>query len=668
MDDQTLHTLLTDAGSSLSADHVRELVEGVAAAPDDHRPDAWMRLVAPEPGPALRHRLAAMKAAARDASDDGLDAGPAPPERLERLRAELARRGLDGFIVAHADAQHSENLPRRAERLMWLTGFTGSAGVAVVLADNAALFVDGRYTLQAGDQVDNHLFERRHITDDPPTRWVADHLHGGRLGYDPWLHTFDGIEKFRTALAGAGGELVACEGNPIDAVWPGQPPAPLAPVAPHDERFTGASAASKREKIAETLRQSGDAACLLSAPDSIAWLLNIRGGDVPYTPLALGFAIIHDDARVDLFMDERKLGGDLGAWLGDRVMIRAPGDLGAVLDALAKAGRRLRADAAGAAAWIFERVSAAGGEINRSPDPCALPKACKSDAELDGARAAHVRDGAALTRFLHWFEGRAHAGDLSELDAARHLHSLRAEDELFRGLSFRTIAGAGPHGAIVHYGVSEATNRRLEAGDLFLIDSGGQYLDGTTDVTRTLAVGEPGDDQRRHFTAVLKGHIALGSTRFPAGTTGHQLDCLARQALWRMGLDYDHGTGHGVGSYLGVHEGPQVISKRPNTIALKPGMVVSNEPGFYRAGAYGIRIENLVCVIEGGDGMLAFETLTRAPIDRKLIDASLMTAEEIDWLDDYHAAVRAALTPLLEAETAAWLARVTRPLGRSPGR
>ena len=662
MDDQTLDSLLAEAGSSLSGEAVRKLIDGVAAAPLDHRPDDWMRLVAPEPGRALRDRLAAMRSAALDARDDGLGAGPVAPERLERLRAELTLRNLDGFIVPHADPQQSENLPRYAERLIWLTGFTGSAGVAVVLADRCALFVDGRYTLQADDQVDNDLFERRHITDDPPVGWVAAHLDGGRLGYDPWLHTPDGIEKFRTACAETGGELVACDGNPIDAVWTGQPAAPLAPVVAHEMRFTGASAASKRARIAEILRQSGDAACLLSAPDSIAWLLNIRGGDVPNSPLALGFAVLYDDARVDLFMDAIKLDKDLGAWLGDQVAVRAPGDLGPALDGLAAGGRRLRADAAGAASWIFERVAAAGGDIHRGPDPCALPKACKSDAELDGARAAHVRDGAALTRFLHWFDGRAHDGGLTEIEAADHLQSLRAENELFRGLSFRTIAGSGAHGAIVHYGVTSATNRRLEPGELFLLDSGGQYLDGTTDVTRTLAVGQPSADMRRHFTAVLKGHIALGSALFPSGTSGHQLDCLARSPLWRMGLDYDHGTGHGVGSYLGVHEGPQGISKRPNGIALKPGMIVSNEPGYYKAGAYGIRIENLVCVIEATGGMLAFETLTRAPLDRALIDATLMTGEEIAWLDDYHATVRAALTPLLDRETAAWLAAVTRPI------
>ena len=666
MDDQTLISLLAEAGSSLAADEVREIVAGVAAAPQDHQPDRWMRLIAPEPPAPLRDCLSALVVAAREGRDDGLQAGPVPTVRLENLRAEVARRGLDGFIVPHADPQQCENLPRHAERLLWLTGFTGSAGIALVLETRAALFVDGRYTLQADDQVDNKLFEHRHIADDTPLAWIVAHLHGGRLGYDPWLHTADGARKFRAACQKGGGQLVACEGNPIDAVWSGRPPAPLAPVVPHHERFTGVGAASKRQQIAETLRQSNDAACLLAAPESIAWLLNIRGGDVPSSPLALGFAILHDDARVDLFMDRRKLDRDLGAWLGNGVTVREPDDLGAVLDGLAEGDGRLAADPASVAAWIFERVVAAGGEIARRADPCVLPKARKNETELNGARAAHLRDGVALTRFLHWFDGRAHGGShgggLDEIAAADHLEALRAENEHFRGLSFRTIAGSGPHGAIVHYGVTEATNRRLEPGELFLVDSGGQYLDGTTDVTRTLAVGEPSAAQRRHFTAVLQGHIALGSARFPAGTTGHQLDSLARQALWRLGLDYDHGTGHGVGSYLGVHEGPQGISKRPSSVALVPGMIVSNEPGYYETGAYGIRIENLVCVVESEDGMLAFETLTRAPIDRRLIDAERMTAPEIQWLDDYHATVREALTPLLEAETAQWLARVTRPI------
>ena len=666
--DPTLDALLADAGSALSADAVRALVQGVAAAPDDHRADAWMRLVAPQPGAALRGALAALARAAEAAADDGLADGPAPADRLAALRAELARRGLDGFIVPRADPQHCENLPRRAERLMWLTGFSGSAGVAVVLAERAAVFVDGRYTLQAEDQVDNGLFERRHVTDEPPHKWVAANLGTGRLGYDPWLHTPDGLERYRAACATAGGELVACDDNPLDAVWAGQPPDPVAPVVPHDERFAGASAADKRAAVAAALGEAGAGACVLSAPDSIAWLLNLRGGDVPCSPLPLGFAVVHDDARVDLFMDGRKLAPETLAHLGNGVALRAVEDLGAALDDLAAAGRPVQADPAGTSAWIFERIARAGGELRRAADPCALPKARKNDVEIAGARAAHLRDGAALTRFLRWLDETAAGGGLTELDAAAFVDGQRAVNERFRGLSFPTIAGAGPNGAIVHYHPTEATNRRIEAGMLLLVDSGGQYLDGTTDVTRTIAVGAPGDDQRRHFTAVLKGHIALATARFPAGTTGSQLDTLARHALWQMGLDYDHGTGHGVGSYLGVHEGPQRIGKLPNTVALEPGMIVSNEPGYYKTGAYGIRIENLVCVIAlpGIDGserdMLAFETLTRAPIDRNLIEREMLTAAETAWLDGYHAEVRDALAPALDADTAAWLAAATRPL------
>ena len=665
---ESLDALLAEAGSTLTASAVRALVEGVAAAPDDHDAEAWMRLVAPRPGAALAAALAALKREAEAAGDDGLEQSPAPVERLAALRAELSRRDLDGFVVPRADPQHSEYLPRRAERLQWITGFSGSAGVAVVLAGKAAIFIDGRYTLQIDDQVDTASWQRRHVTDDPPDKWIAANLDGGRLGYDPWLHTPDGLKKLRQACKTAGGELVAVEDNPIDAAWSGQPPPPVAPVVPHEARFAGQDAADKRKGVAAALREAGTVACVLSAPDSIAWLLNLRGGDVPCSPFALGFAIVHDDARVELFMDGAKFAPETVAHLGDQVVLGEPDALGPALDALAKANRPVQADPAGTSAWIFERVSAAGGEIKRADDPCALPKARKNPVELDGARAAHRRDGAALTRFLRWFDATAAGGELSEFDVAAHLDGLRAGNEHFRGLSFATIAGSGANGAIVHYHASEATNRRMGAGELLLVDSGGQYLDGTTDVTRTLAVGEPGADQRRHFTAVLKGHIALATTRFPVGTSGSQLDTLARHALWQMGLDYDHGTGHGVGSYLGVHEGPQRISKLPSTVALEPGMIVSNEPGYYRAGAYGIRIENLVCVVEvarpeGGErDMLGFETLTRAPLDRKLIDIAMLSEAEIAWLDAYHATVREALAPLLDDDTAAWLATVTRPL------
>ena len=669
VDDGGLADLLARAGSALSVGEVDALIAGVVAAPQGVDGAAWMTLVTPNPGDALRTALGARLDAAYAAVDDGMTDGPAPAERLAELRAELARRELTGFVVPRADPHHSEDLPRGAERLAWLTGFSGSAGVAVVLAEHAAIFIDGRYTLQVRSQVDGAAFEYRHLIDEPPHDWVARNLEAGdRLGYDPWLHTPDGLARYRTACKKAGAELVACDDNPLDAVWQDQPPPPIAPVVAHEPQFAGASAADKRALVAAALVAADAGACILSTPDSLAWLLNLRGGDVPYSPFPLGFLVADQTGRVELFIDRRKLAPELGRHLGNDVSVRDPAELGDALDALAAAGKPVLADPSSTSAWVFDRVTAAGGEMLRAADPCALPKARKNQAELDGSRVAHRRDGASLTRFLRWFAETAPGGALTEIGAAEHLDALRAENQHFRGLSFPTIAGAGPNGAIVHYRASEATNRRIEPGALFLVDSGGQYLDATTDVTRTIAVGAPSDDQRRHFTAVLKGHIAIATTRFPAGTSGSQLDALARHALWQMGLDYDHGTGHGVGSYLGVHEGPQRISKAPNTVALEPGMIVSNEPGYYKTDAYGIRIENLVCVVEAPDiegaerPMLGFETLTRAPIDRALIDAALLTEAETAWLDAYHAEVCEQLTPLVDAETAAWLAQVTRPI------
>ena len=668
--DDDLARLLGETGCPFTPGEVRALAAGVAAAPVAFDKDGWMRLVTPEPPADLARALGALEAGARAACDGGIAERPAPPGRLAALREELARQNLDGFIVPRADPHHSENLPREAERLAWLTGFSGSAGVAVVLANKAAVFIDGRYTLQVGHETDGKLFERRHLTREPPHDWVAGNLgKSGRLGYDPWLHTPSGLERYRKACARAGGELVACENNPLDAVWRERPPAPVSPVVPHELRYAGQSSEEKRAAVAETLREAGIGACVLSAPDSVAWLLNIRGGDVPSSPFPLAFAIVDDAGRAELFVDRRKLAPELAQHLGPEVTVRAREELGSALDALAKGGAGTQADPAGTSAWVFERLAAAGGEVTRADDPCALPRACKNETELDGARAGHRRDGAALTRFLCWLAKTAPAGGLTEVAAAEKLGGLRAEVELYRGPSFQTIAGSGPNGAIVHYHATPESDRTMVPGELLLVDSGGQYLDATTDVTRTVAIGAPHDAQRRHFTAVLKGHIALATTRFPVGATGSQLDPLARHALWQMGLDYDHGTGHGVGSYLGVHEGPHRISKLPNAVALRPGMIVSNEPGYYRTGEYGIRIENLVCVVEceapkGAElDLLGFETLTRAPIDRALIDPAMLTAAETAWLDAYHADVRETLSPLVDPETAAWLAEVTRPIG-----
>ena len=458
--------------------------------------------------------------------------------------------------------------------------------------------------------------------------------------------------------------------NPLDRVWLDQPAAPLAPVVPHPDEFAGESAQSKRARLARGLVEQGVAAAVLTMPESIAWLLNIRGGDVPHTPLPLSFAILHEDTSVALFIDARKLAPGLDRHLGNGVTVLPPEQLGPALDALAAEGKRVQVDPASASAWIFDRLSKAGARIHRAADPCILPKACKNTVEIDGTRAAHRRDGAALTRFLAWLAREAPQGGLSEIGASDRLEAFRRQGEYFRDLSFATISGAGSDGAIVHYRAMPETEKRLERGTLYLLDSGAQYLDGTTDVTRTMAIGEPTQEMCDRFTRVLKGHIALALARFPKGTTGTQLDAFARRGLWQIGLDYDHGTGHGVGSYLGVHEGPQRISKAPNAQPLLPGMIVSNEPGYYKTGAYGIRIENLVLVqpVEGGGEreMMGFETLTLAPIDRNLIDPSLLDDEEIEWLDAYHARVRETLTPLVDPDTAEWLTAATAPLARVP--
>jgi Xaa-Pro aminopeptidase len=590
--------------------------------------------------------------------------------RVGLLRGELKRRGLAGFVVPRADEHQGEYVPARARRLAWLTGFTGSAGLALVLADRAAIFVDGRYTLQVRSEVPERLFEYRHLVEQPASEWIAANLAAGdKLGYDPWLHTVGEVERYAAAAAKAGGSLVAVAENLVDAIWHDQPPPPLAPVVPHELRFAGKPAEEKRSEIAAALAAGGIDAAVLTAPDSIAWLLNIRGGDVSRTPLPLSFAVVNNDASVELFIDRRKLVPGIESHLGNAVAIQPPDQFGPALGRLGSAGKRVQLDPGSAAAWIFDRLGQAGATIQRAADPCQLPKARKNPVELAGTHAAHRRDGAALTSFLAWVAREAPSGELGEIAASDRLEAIRRVGENFRDISFDTISGAGSNGAIVHYHASPESEKRLAPGSLYLLDSGAQYLDGTTDVTRTIAIGAPSEEARDRFTRVLKGHIALATCRFPAGTTGSQLDVLARHALWQVGLDFDHGTGHGVGSYLNVHEGPQRISKLPNTQALLPGMIVSNEPGYYKTGEYGIRIENLVVVTPCADlpaaerEMLCFETLTLAPIDRNLVEPSLLTAEEIAWLDAYHARVRETLTPLVDAETARWLAEATRPIG-----
>ncbi|MBI3710197.1 MAG: aminopeptidase P family protein [Proteobacteria bacterium] len=621
------------------------------------------------PSPALGAQLAALKAETAQTWDAGLGPGDWTASRLDAFRAELVRSGLSGFVLPRGDEHQGEYVAPRSERLAWLTGFNGSAGLAIILKDRAAIFVDGRYTLQVRNQTDQTLFEPRHLVDEPPADWLAKTVRrGDRIGYDPWLHTADALHRLREACAQAEAELVAVQRNPVDAVWSNQPP-PLAPVIAYGIEFAGRDSAAKRTELAARLMADGYAAAVIAAPDAIAWLLNIRGGDVPHTPLPLSFAVLRADGQVDLFIDPRKLMPGLNSHLGNAVRVAPPAELGAALDALGRAKARVLVDTTSTACWISERLERAGARIGRGQDPCALPKACKNAVELDNIRAAHRRDGAALTRFLAWLAAEAPKGRLTELDAARRLLEFRRSGERFRDLSFSTISGAGANGAIVHYRVTAETSRPIESGTLYLVDSGAQYLDGTTDVTRTVAIGAPTAEQRDRFTRVLKGHIALATARFPKGTSGSQLDALARRALWEVGLDFDHGTGHGVGSYLSVHEGPHRISKAPNTVALQPGMIVSDEPGYYKTGAYGIRIENLIAVreLEAPAGaerpLLGFEVLTLAPIDRALVEPALMTAPETAWFDAYHARVRETLTPLVDEATAAWLAAATRPMG-----
>ena len=587
--------------------------------------------------------------------------------RLNALREELKARRLDGFVIPLTDEHMSEYVGEYAQRLAWLTGFEGSAGAAVVLAGEAAIFVDGRYTLQVKDQVDGRLWQYESVPRTSVAEWLKDHAsEGARIGYDPWLHTRQWVKAAREALAGRGGALVALGDNPVDAIWRDRPQPSAAKLIVHPDAYAGRASADKRREIASWLVEKRADAVVLSALDSIAWVFNIRGGDVARTPVALAFALVHADGAADLYVDEEKLSDAVRAHLGDAV--RAYPRLAFVDGLAALGGKTVAADPATAVAAIFEALESAGAKIIEARDPAVLPKAVKNAVEIAGTRAAHLRDGAALTRFLHWLAAEAPGGGVDELAASDRLHAFRAETGALKDLSFDTISGAGPNGAVVHYRASDKTNRKLAAGQLYLVDSGGQYSDGTTDVTRTVAIGAPTAEMRDRFTRVLKGHIAIARAVFPKGTRGSQIDVLARQHLWAMGLDYAHGTGHGVGSFLAVHEGPQRIAAGGAVDEpLQPGMIVSNEPGYYKAGEYGIRIENLVLVvaeaIEGAErDMLGFETLTLAPIDRTLIDVAMLDADERAWLNAYHTRVAREIGPLVDEATRAWLAEVTRAI------
>ncbi|WP_081944376.1 aminopeptidase P family protein [Thalassospira australica] len=664
--DAQLATLLERDNVSKDTNAVVDLIDGVLAAADGDVRTDWLDLVGSPLGDDLKAMLFALrderKGLFKMAKDD-FDAAT----RVKALRKYLASKGVDGFIVPRADEHQGENVPARAERLAWLTGFTGSAGAAVVLADAAAIFVDGRYTIQVRQQVDRDIFEYRHLIEEPVVGWLHDNLKAGqKFAYDPWLHTVQQATHLRSACDAVGAELIAIDTNPIDALWHAQPHLPLGPVRPHPMEYAGKSSFEKRTEVAEILSRISCDSTILSAPDSIAWLLNIRGADVPQTPLALGYAIVHGDASVALFMDARKLAGETIEWLSGEATLRASGELADALRAMGNQSVRL--DEATAGDWLRMQLAKAGATVRVGRDPVALPKACKNAVELEGSRKAHRRDGEKIIRYFKWLDEAAADGSIDERTAADKLLSLRKEDPLFRDSSFETIPGSGPNGALCHYRNTPESNRNLTPGEIFLIDSGGQYLDGTTDITRTTVIGEPSQEHRDRFTRVLKGHIALARAIFPVGTTGQQLDTLARMPLWEAGLDFDHGTGHGVGSYLGVHEGPQRISKAPNKIVLKPGMVLSNEPGFYKEGEYGIRIENLIAVTEvdapiGADRkMLGFETLTFSPIERKLIDPELLGTDELQWLNDYHAQVYAMYADDLDDDHLAWLQKATAPI------
>jgi Xaa-Pro aminopeptidase len=593
--------------------------------------------------------------------------GIALTARLAAFREELIRRNLTGFVVPRSDQHQNEYVAPSEERLAWLTGFTGSAGMAIVLRDQAAVFVDGRYTLQASKQVDVAAWAVESLIDPPPERWLEQHLSkGDRLGFDPWLHTSSAVDRLATACAKAGAELIAVDSNPVDSVWTERPLPPLGPVVLHPTQYAGETEADKLSRIRREMLGWRMDALVLSDPHSVAWTFNIRGADVAHTPLPLSYALVPSKGRPTIFIDSRKLSHNVRDHLAQTAHIHEPASLTSQLTGLAQHGTAIGLDNATAADALTRLINAAGGKPVRGADPTALLKAVKNPREIAGTRNAHQRDGAALTRFLAWVDKEAPSGALTEIDAVEALETFRRDTGALKDVSFPTISGTGPNGAIVHYRVTRKSNRRIVAGDLLLIDSGAQYEDGTTDVTRTIAIGEPTDEMRDRFTRVLRGHIAIARAVFPDGTSGAQIDALARQFLWQAGLDFEHGTGHGVGSYLSVHEGPARISKL-GTTPLKRGMILSNEPGYYKPDGFGIRIENLELVVArdivGAEKPInGFETLTLAPIDRRLIDPTLMNPDEIKWLDAYHIRVRDTLRNALDDATRQWLEAATQPL------
>ncbi len=591
-----------------------------------------------------------------------------PSSRVATLRAELRKRKLSGFIIPRQDEFQGEYVATYAERLRWLTGFAGSWGLAILTLKKGAIFVDGRYTIQVREQVDTTVFKPQHLVDQPPTAWIAKNLKkADKLGYDPWLLTADQTDRFAKACAGVGAKLVSLKTNPIDAIWTGQPPRPAAAIAAQPTQFAGRKPAEKLKDVSAALAEAKSDAVVLTMSDSVAWVFNIRGFDVPYTPVVLAYAILHRQGKAELFIAAAKLPEDVAAHLAKIAIVKKPSAIEASLTALGRKKKSVLIDPVTAPSRIREVLVKSGARIVHASDPCVLPKARKNKTEQQGARAAQTRDGVAVSRFLCWLESAAPQGGQTEMSVADKLEEFRKATGVLLDLSFDSISAAGPNAAIPHYHVTAERSRPLELNEIYLIDSGAQYQDGTTDITRTTIVGAPTDEMRDRFTRVLKGMIGISRLRFPKGTCGSQLDVMARASLWQAGLDYDHGTGHGVGSYLSVHEGPARINKTDRT-PLEPGMILSNEPGFYKQGHFGIRIENLLLVheaqeIEGGERpMLGFETLTLCPIERRLINRHLLTKDEVLWLDAYHARVLKEVGDHLSGDELDWLNRACAPL------
>lgn len=663
---KTVSNALVSAGAFESAEAATAVIAGIASAPVG-ADDAWLELLGGAGIAELKDELVSLRHDLQASQNAPFTDGPAPKDRVSAVRDQMRSAGLDAFVVPRSDEFLGEYVPARGERLYWLTGFAGSAGTAIVGLDQAAIFIDGRYTVQVTEQVDPTVFEICPIADISPGEWLEKTAQKGwKIGVDSWLLPKQSVDRLRRAASKSGASLVSVKSNPIDAAWHDQPPPPLGPVSPHELTYSGVASAEKRAIVAKELNQKNAEAAVITATDSIAWLLNVRGGDVPRCPLPLSFAIVHADETVDWYVDDRKLLPSVRPHLDNAVAVKPFSSFEKGLAELG--GKAVLVDPSGSPAAVFEKLKEVDASIVEADDPCLLPKALKNPVELDGTRAAHIRDGAAVSKFLAWLPSAAESG-LTEMQAVQKLRSLRFVDDRIRDLSFDTISASGPNGALPHYRVTDKSDRQLGEGELYLVDSGGQYLDGTTDITRTIAIGNPSDEMRDRFTRVLKGHIAIATVKFPDGVTGTQIDTLARQHLWGVGLDFDHGTGHGVGSYLNVHEGPQRISKGAPSAVLKPGMILSNEPGFYKVGHFGIRIENLVVVndlgesVDGSRRLYGFETITFAPMDTSLIDVSMLNESEIFWFNSYHEQVREKIGPLLDGDDLSDLMDATTPIG-----